>query len=163
MDMFGKSLLCLVLLVSGGLYAQFIEDPNSTPPGMLVPIERVVSDVPSEDMGSASQRTNASLRFTIIESQSTNPGHDMDVEWQAFLGALPLKKVSWIKRTEDGNPADTILKAAASEKADLIVMGTHGRTGLNHMLLGSVTEKVARRAECPVLTIGPGAFEFTLP
>ena len=88
---------------------------------------------------------------------------DMDVEWQAFLGFLPLKKVSWIKRTEDGNPADTIIKAAAAENADLIVMGTHGRTGLNHMLLGSVTEKVARRAECPVLTIGPGAFEFTLP
>lgn len=49
------------------------------------------------------------------------------------------------------------IQAAAGElKADLVVMGTHGRRGLSHALLGSVTEKVVRTAPCPVLTVrGP--------
>lgn len=52
-----------------------------------------------------------------------------------------------------GDAADAILEAAAEEKADLIVMGTHGRGGLSRMLLGSVAEHVLRRAPCPVLTV----------
>jgi nucleotide-binding universal stress UspA family protein len=55
-------------------------------------------------------------------------------------------------RVEAGEPADTIL-AAASSGADLVVMGTHGRTGLARLLLGSVAEAVVRRATCPVLTV----------
>ncbi len=46
-----------------------------------------------------------------------------------------------------------ILEYARAQAVDLIVMGTHGRTGLAHVLLGSVAEKVVRRAPCPVLTI----------
>ncbi len=46
-----------------------------------------------------------------------------------------------------------ILEHARAQAVDLIVMGTHGRTGLAHVLLGSVAEKVVRRAPCPVLTI----------
>ena len=42
---------------------------------------------------------------------------------------------------------------AAARKCDLIVIGTHGRTGLLHLLLGSVAERVARMATCPVLTV----------
>jgi nucleotide-binding universal stress UspA family protein len=52
-----------------------------------------------------------------------------------------------------GNPTDEIVKAAAAERADLIVMGTHGRTGLKHALMGSVAESVVRNAPCPVLTV----------
>ena len=52
-----------------------------------------------------------------------------------------------------GVPFDEILKVAADEKADMIVMGTHGRSGLDHFLLGSVTERVVRLAPCPVLTV----------
>jgi len=52
-----------------------------------------------------------------------------------------------------GAPADEILSAAEREGADLIVMGTRGRTGLAHALLGSVAENVVRRASCPVLTV----------
>jgi universal stress protein A len=48
-----------------------------------------------------------------------------------------------------------ICRRAADWGADLIVMGTHGRTGLRHVLLGSVAEKVVRRAPCPVLTVRP--------
>jgi nucleotide-binding universal stress UspA family protein len=52
-----------------------------------------------------------------------------------------------------GDPADEILAAADELGADLIVMGTHGRTGLGRVLMGSVAESVLRRARCPVLTI----------
>jgi universal stress protein A len=56
-------------------------------------------------------------------------------------------------RLEAGDPTEGILKIAASGQKDLIVMGTHGRTGLSHLVMGSVAEKVVRRAPCPVLTI----------
>jgi len=53
----------------------------------------------------------------------------------------------------DGTPAAEIAALARRAGADLIVMGTHGRTGLQHALLGSVAEKVVRTAPCPVLTV----------
>jgi nucleotide-binding universal stress UspA family protein len=53
-----------------------------------------------------------------------------------------------------GAPAEEILKAAETERASLIVMGTHGRKGVAHMVMGSVAERVVRSAPCPVLTVG---------
>ena len=52
-----------------------------------------------------------------------------------------------------GDPRQEIVDHAASEGVDLIVMGTHGRTGASHLFLGSVAEKVVRAAPCPVLTV----------
>jgi nucleotide-binding universal stress UspA family protein len=52
-----------------------------------------------------------------------------------------------------GEPATAIVEDAEKEGADLIVMGTHGRTGLSRLLMGSVAEAVVRRAKCPVLTV----------
>ncbi|MEK7715145.1 MAG: universal stress protein, partial [candidate division NC10 bacterium] len=54
---------------------------------------------------------------------------------------------------EVGVPFEEIVKAAEKEGADMIVMGTHGRSGLNRLLLGSVAERVIRLAPCPVLTV----------
>jgi nucleotide-binding universal stress UspA family protein len=54
-----------------------------------------------------------------------------------------------------GTPYRAIVDAAVAEGVDLIVMSTHGRTGLAHMLIGSVTERVLRRAPCPVLAVPP--------
>ena len=56
-----------------------------------------------------------------------------------------------------GNPAKTIVEYAGTLDADLIVMGTHGRGGMAHLLLGSVAERVVRTATCPVLTIRQAA------
>jgi nucleotide-binding universal stress UspA family protein len=53
----------------------------------------------------------------------------------------------------DGVPADGIAQAARSRRADLIVLGTHGRTGLAKFFLGSVAARVAAIAPCPVLTV----------
>lgn len=52
-----------------------------------------------------------------------------------------------------GNPVDEINRFVDEEKVSLIVMGTHGRTGLQHLLVGSVAERVVRTATCPVLTV----------
>jgi nucleotide-binding universal stress UspA family protein len=56
-------------------------------------------------------------------------------------------------RFEQGDPASEILRVAHESRADLIVMGTHGRTGLGRLLMGSVAEQVVRQALCPVLTV----------
>jgi nucleotide-binding universal stress UspA family protein len=57
----------------------------------------------------------------------------------------------------EGAPAAGILDQATRMNADLIVIGTHGRSGFDRVLLGSVTEKVLRKATCPVLTVPPAA------
>ena len=87
-----------------------------------------------------------------------------EAEWQAFLAGLSsLENLSWEKRTEEGQAAATIVRLAEESKADLIVMGTHGRSGLKHMLLGSVAEQVVRTAACSTLSIRPDNFAFELP
>lgn len=56
-----------------------------------------------------------------------------------------------------GSPAEEIVRCATEREVDLIVMGTHGRGGVSHLLLGSVAEKVIRTAPCPVLVIRQAA------
>lgn len=63
--------------------------------------------------------------------------------------------VEVVSAVEQGDPSATIVEYADLRDADLIAMATHGRQGLDRMLLGSVTERVARRASAPVLTIRP--------
>lgn len=60
-------------------------------------------------------------------------------------------KTGW--RVQAGAPHEEIVRTAEEEHADMIVMGTHGRGGLNRMILGSVAERVIRLARCPVLTV----------
>jgi nucleotide-binding universal stress UspA family protein len=62
-----------------------------------------------------------------------------------------------------GAPFYEIIRYAKEKDIDLIVMGTHGRGGLVHVLLGSVTEKVVRKAPCPVLTVRHPEHEFVHP
>lgn len=60
---------------------------------------------------------------------------------------------------ERGDPAAVIVAAAPSAEAGLVVMGTHGRSGFERLLLGSVTERVLRRVRCPLLTVPPHVAE----
>jgi universal stress protein A len=67
-------------------------------------------------------------------------------------GAQPV--TSEIRR---GAPAETIVQAAADHRADLLILGTRGRVGLSHLLMGSVAEQIARAASCPALIVrAPG-------
>ena len=63
----------------------------------------------------------------------------------------------------NGKPFVEIIRIAREEKADLIVLGTHGRGAFAHMLLGSVAEKVVRKAPCPVLTVRDPKHKFVMP
>lgn len=58
-------------------------------------------------------------------------------------------------RLVDGPPAQRLLEVVTEEAADLLVVGTHGRTGLDRALLGSVADRLVRQASCPVLTVPP--------
>jgi nucleotide-binding universal stress UspA family protein len=60
-------------------------------------------------------------------------------------------------------PSEAIIAYAKSAGIDLIVLGTHGRTGVSHVLVGSVAERVVRTAPCPVLTVRHLEHDFVLP
>jgi nucleotide-binding universal stress UspA family protein len=75
------------------------------------------------------------------------------VRWKAEAVADGAPKVSTAKAV--GEPAAEIVAAAEDGKYDAIVVGTHGRSGLAHMLLGSVAERVVRRSPMPVITVRP--------
>ena len=82
--------------------------------------------------------------FTIYEEEA-----------QAILDKLE-KKYPYNKTKKiivEGVPTETIWRTARSSKADMIIMGTHGRRGLNHLFMGSVAEYVVRHSKIPVLVI----------
>ena len=68
-------------------------------------------------------------------------------------GLLTDRQLSHTSYVGFGPPADQIVDYAGTHDIALIVMGTHGRTGVERMWLGSVTEKVLRKAHCPVLAV----------
>ena len=65
--------------------------------------------------------------------------------------------------TQLGHPYLEILRYAQEKGVDLIVMGTHGRGPLGHVVMGSVAERIVRKAPCPVLTVRPQEREFVVP
>jgi nucleotide-binding universal stress UspA family protein len=63
----------------------------------------------------------------------------------------------------EGSPILEIIRYARKHDIDLIVLATHGRTGLTHVVMGSVAESVVRSAPCPVLTVRPEGHQFVMP
>lgn len=72
-------------------------------------------------------------------------------------------EIKVVRSVSGGTPFVEIVRYAREQNMDLLVLGTHGRTGLAHALIGSVTEKVVRKAHCPVLTVRPEAHQFVMP
>lgn len=88
------------------------------------------------------------------------PDPEFEAETRRRLEILARDKLSSVPHdmfVASGNAAAEILKLAAERAVDLIVMGTHGRTGVKRLLLGSVAERVVRESPVPVLTIHPKA------
>jgi nucleotide-binding universal stress UspA family protein len=81
-------------------------------------------------------------------------------ELRRFVGAVA-EVVPAETAVMPGDAAGTILEQARTAEADLLVLGTHGRSGFERLVLGSVAEKVLRRAPCPVLTVPPAAAHAT--
>jgi universal stress protein A len=93
---------------------------------------------------------NPDAHSILVEFEHTRHGASM----KSILALLEECGIDDVRgRLEPGEPSETILRVAREGYYDLIVMGTHGRTGLAHLFLGSVAERVVRRAPCPVLTI----------
>jgi nucleotide-binding universal stress UspA family protein len=91
------------------------------------------------------------LNPTVLREMERSVQEELErLAGRAHLHQVPVRTQAGI-----GPPSDEIVRYAAEMRADLIVMGTHGRTGLRRALLGSVAEKVVRHAPCPVLTVGP--------
>lgn len=87
---------------------------------------------------------------SLIRLIEENAQRDLD----EFLKASELPAGTAVHgRLLSGDPASALLHEIRNKKADLIVVGTHGRTGLSHLLLGSVAEKLVRLASVPVLTV----------
>ncbi|MBS0261611.1 MAG: universal stress protein [Planctomycetes bacterium] len=79
------------------------------------------------------------------------PDHALQQQLQAVSVSLPARQV--VRLMHSGPPGEVICWLAQERGCDLIVLGTHGRTGLAHLLLGSVAEYVVRHARCPVVTV----------
>ena len=73
------------------------------------------------------------------------------------------ERLTCVRSVRTGAPFLEIIRHAREMNLDLIVMGTHGRTGLKHVLLGSVAERVVRKAGCPVLTVRHPEHDFIAP
>jgi len=93
------------------------------------------------------EETLEQLRAKLLDCIPEEIRDDMDVE--AIVA--------------QGIPFAEIISTAKEKKIDMIVIGSHGRTGLSHMMLGSVSEKVVRKAPCPVLTVRQPGHEFVMP
>lgn len=68
-----------------------------------------------------------------------------------------------IRAIVEGSPFVEIIRYTREKEIDLIVLATHGQTGLVHVMLGSVAEMVVRKAPCPVLTVRPEGHQFVMP
>jgi nucleotide-binding universal stress UspA family protein len=93
----------------------------------------------------------AAAELPMILPVVVDTGEEARVQLEALRPNDPIIRVEHLYR--EGDPAGEILCAAEECHADLIVMGTHGRSGISRLLLGSVAEAVLRKAPCPVLTI----------
>jgi nucleotide-binding universal stress UspA family protein len=83
-------------------------------------------------------------------------GYRQELEENLREFQAPDPKVEVEQCLREGDPVTEILSLAQDRRCDVIVMGTHGRTGLAHFLMGSVAGQVVRKATCPVLTVkGP--------
>jgi nucleotide-binding universal stress UspA family protein len=82
---------------------------------------------------------------------------------EARVAASELPRSAIRLATRVGHPVVEILRYAKEEAVDLIVLGTHGRSRLGHLLMGSVAERVVRTAPCPVLTVRHPEHEFVVP
>lgn len=89
---------------------------------------------------------------SIVDEHIRQARAEMDRLERRKLAGLPGASAT----VEIGRPADVLAAAGGTGRANLIVVGTHGRSGLAHLVMGSVAERVVRHAACPVLVVPTG-------
>jgi nucleotide-binding universal stress UspA family protein len=103
-----------------------------------------------QDISIAEWYVPSTLAVTnLVEDMQKSAWQEMD-KWIAEVSAKVKDAEKMVVR---GVPFAEIIQTAKDKKADMIVIGTHGRSGIDHMLFGSTAEKVVRKASCPVLTV----------
>jgi nucleotide-binding universal stress UspA family protein len=112
--------------------------------------------------------------LTVAQPEAVTVGAPIIAPLEQFLASArsaldrliqenKLERIKVHPEVRAGVPVDEIIQFATDTDIDLIVMGTHGRGWLAHVLLGSVTEKVVRKAPCPVLTVRRSEHDFVKP
>lgn len=98
-----------------------------------------------------------SLNYVPLEDDVLRAAAD---ELQGMVDALSAEGLSVEQVVAVGNPPDVILDKAAEVQASMIILGSHGKTGLSRFIMGSVAEVVVRKAHCPVLTVKVDETDF---
>jgi nucleotide-binding universal stress UspA family protein len=111
----------------------------------------------ARDYGARLILLHVATRPVIIYGEGVVPPEPEDYQAEAkeklYRIEAPDPRIGVEYRLQEGDPATAILGVAEETNADLVVMGTHGRTGLRRLLMGSVAEQVVRKASRPVLTV----------
>jgi nucleotide-binding universal stress UspA family protein len=104
--------------------------------------------------------------FAVNKQYLTERMYDASARLAELKGSASRRGIAATTRIATGLPSEEVLAAALAEEADLIVVGTRGKSGLAHVLLGSTAERLIRMASCPVLTVpttkGEGPAEDTM-
>lgn len=130
---------------------------------ILIPVDgSACSDEALKHASSLAKATGAKLEILRVSTVPPGYEHGVPVYSEAAaqlaldreeLRSIPVVEgLTFEKHHRLGDPGDEIVSFAKSHPVDLIIMGTHGRTGWGRLVYGSVAEKVIRHAECPVLT-----------
>ena len=133
---------------------------------ILVPVDfSPVSQRVIRDSCDLAQRLEAQLHLLHVVAEKHGPTqlpadlkdrmHSARLELGKLPAEIPPHGVVIARVVREGNPADEILRYARETGIDLIAMGTHGRSGLAYLLMGSIAEKVIRGAACPVMVVRP--------
>jgi len=96
------------------------------------------------------------LQAEVVDTATSRLHSSLCEKDLTVVDARPVVRVS-------SNPANAIIEYAKEAHVDLIVVGTHGRGPMSHLLMGSVAEHVVRHAPCPVLVVRPNEHEFVVP
>lgn len=86
-----------------------------------------------------------------------------ETKYDEFLKTVDLSGVEYEKLLKKGIPETDIVEIAMEQQANLIVMGTHGRSGIKHILIGSTAEEVVRTVHCDIIIVKPEKFSFSMP
>ncbi|RPH65543.1 MAG: universal stress protein [Myxococcaceae bacterium] len=103
------------------------------------------------------------LTPTVLKGLRRDYGETAVAALAKLCASLDDRTLRWRAELVRGDPRSAILVAARQHPSDLIAVGTHGRTGVTHALLGSMAEWVIRAADCDVMVARPARVSFELP
>jgi nucleotide-binding universal stress UspA family protein len=102
-------------------------------------------------------------RVVSVEEMEREMTEEARKRLKTLVPAEEAEGLDWETVIRQGEPFIEIIRFAKDQDVDLIVIGTHGRSGFEHIIFGSTAEKVVRKAPCPVLSVRPEQREFVMP